>query len=48
MESEVFRNMFEVPQGDNKVEGDTDESPIILPSVTVQEIEALLNFFYFR
>jgi hypothetical protein len=40
--------MFEIPQGDSKVEGETDELPIVLPSVSVAEIEALLTFFYFR
>ena len=40
--------MFEIPQGDNVVEGKTDETPIVLPSVTVAEMEALLNFLYFR
>ena len=40
--------MFEIPQGDKDVEGETDELPIVLPSVTVAEMEALLNFFYFR
>ena len=40
--------MFEIPQGDNTVEGETDESPIVLPSVSIAEMEALLNFFYFR
>lgn len=41
--------MFEIPQGDSgSIEGETDESPIFLPSVTVPEMEALLNFFYFR
>ena len=40
--------MFELPQGENSVEGETDESPIVLPSVSVPEMVALLNFFYFR
>ena len=40
--------MFELPQGENIVEGETDESPIVLPSVSVSEMVALLNFFYFR
>ena len=48
MESEVFKTMFEMPRGDSSVEGETDESPIVLPSVKVPEMEALLNFFYFR
>jgi len=48
LESEVFKSMFEIPQGDNSTEGETDESPIVLPSVRVPEMEALLNFFYFR
>jgi len=48
MESEVFKTMFEIPQGDSSAEGETDESPIVLPSVTVPEIEVLLKFFYFR
>lgn len=48
MESEVFRTMFEVPQGTGIVEGETDQSPIVLPSVSVSEMEALLKFFYFR
>ena len=48
MESEVFETMFGVPQGDCVVEGETDESPIVLPSVSVSEMEALLKFFYFR
>jgi len=48
MESEVFKSMFEMPRGDGTAEGETDEFPIILPSVSVLEMEALLNFFYFR
>jgi hypothetical protein len=48
LESEVFRTMFEIPQGDRSAEGETDESPIVLPSVSIPEMEALLNFFYFR
>lgn len=48
MESEVFKTMFEIPQGGTGAEGETDESPIVLPSVSVQEMEALLKFFYFR
>lgn len=48
MESEVFKSMFEMPRGDNTAEGETDEFPIVLPSVSVPEMEALLNFFYFR
>jgi hypothetical protein len=48
LESEVFRTMFEIPQGDSSVEGETDESPIVLPSVSIPEVEALLSFFYFR
>ncbi|KAF9642122.1 hypothetical protein BDM02DRAFT_3124829, partial [Thelephora ganbajun] len=40
--------MFGIPQGDDSAEGETDQSPIVLPSVTVSEMEALLNFFYFR
>ena len=40
--------MFKIPQGDNIAEGETDESPIVLPSVSVSEMEALLSFFYFR
>jgi len=48
LESEVFRTMFEIPQGDRRSEGEADETPIVLPSVTVPEMEVLLNFFYFR
>lgn len=48
LESEVFRTMFEIPQGDGSTEGEADETPIVLPSVSVPEMEALLNFFYFR
>lgn len=47
LESEVFKSMFEIPQGAD-AEGETDESPIVLPSVSVPEMEALLTFFYFR
>jgi hypothetical protein len=48
MESEVFKTMFEMPAGDTGAEGETDELPIVLPSVSVPEMEALLRFFYFR
>ena len=48
LESEIFRAMFEIPQGNNIAEGDTDESPIVLPSVSIPEVEALLKYFYFR
>jgi len=42
LESEMFRTMF------RSAEGETDESPIVLQSVSVPEVEALLTFFYFR
>ena len=48
MESEVFKTMFQIPQGANTAEGETDESPIVLPSVSIPEMEALLTFFYSR
>jgi len=48
LESEVFKSMFEIPQGDNNAEGEADESPIVLPSISVTEMEVLLTFFYFR
>ena len=48
LESEVFRTMFEIPQGDGITEGEADETPIVLPSVSVPEMEILLKFFYFR
>jgi len=48
IESQVFKTMFEIPQGDSSAEGEADESPIVLPSVSVPEMEALLKFFYFR
>jgi len=48
IESQVFKTMFEIPQGGRSAEGEVDESPIVLPSVSVPEMEALLRFFYFR
>ncbi|KAF7795711.1 hypothetical protein EIP86_006876 [Pleurotus ostreatoroseus] len=46
-ESGVFREMFCLPSGgDVEVDGCSDEKPLVLLDVTVQEFEALLRFFY--
>jgi len=46
-DSECFSSMFALPSGESKtVEGQTDESPIVLPDVTTAEFDCLLSFFY--
>ncbi|KAL4244341.1 hypothetical protein ABKN59_010658 [Abortiporus biennis] len=46
-ESELFRTMFQLPSGESSSqEGTSDDNPIVLPDVTVEEFEALLEFFY--
>ncbi|KAF9453369.1 hypothetical protein P691DRAFT_695060 [Macrolepiota fuliginosa MF-IS2] len=46
-ESEVFRNMFASPKAESTAtEGTCDEQPILIPGVTVEEFETLLEFLY--
>ncbi|THH19334.1 hypothetical protein EW146_g1807 [Bondarzewia mesenterica] len=47
-ESPVFRDMFSIPPGEEGVEGESDTAPIVLPEITQQEFEALLDFLYDR
>ncbi|KAH9020030.1 hypothetical protein EDB85DRAFT_2153338 [Lactarius pseudohatsudake] len=47
-ESEFFRGLFSLPQGDSaRVEGVDDEHPICIPDTTIAELKSLLRFFYF-
>ena len=41
--SEVFRNMFAMPLGDGVVEGQTDEHPLVLESISMEEFRSLLR-----
>jgi hypothetical protein len=43
--SAVFASMFTVPQGPD-VEGMSDENPIVLEGIPVEEFEALLFVLY--
>ncbi|KAH8997942.1 hypothetical protein EDB92DRAFT_2024812, partial [Lactarius akahatsu] len=44
-ESEFFRGLFSLPQGDSaRVES---EHPICIPDTTIAELKSLLRFFYF-
>jgi hypothetical protein len=43
--SAVFASMFDVPQGLD-VEGASDEKPIVLEGIPVEEFEALLFMLY--
>lgn len=45
-DSEVFRGMFSCSPGSDVAEGQSDETAIPLPGVTVQELESLLSFLY--
>ncbi|KAJ7595014.1 hypothetical protein C8J56DRAFT_454550 [Mycena floridula] len=45
-ESQAFRWMFLCPPQSGGKEGLSDEHAIVLPGVTVQEFESLLDFFY--
>ncbi|KAJ3563769.1 hypothetical protein NP233_g8722 [Leucocoprinus birnbaumii] len=46
-DSEVFRDLFSVPQGDGaEIEGMTNERPIHLPGVTAKAFTILLEEFY--
>ncbi|KAJ2919704.1 hypothetical protein MD484_g666, partial [Candolleomyces efflorescens] len=47
-ESEVFQSMFSCPPDTAGPEGCTEDKPIVLPEVKVQEFEALLDVFYER
>ncbi|KAI0267507.1 hypothetical protein BC834DRAFT_842676 [Gloeopeniophorella convolvens] len=50
-ESEFFRDLFPLPQGDSKadaVEGKDDDHPIKLVGTTTAEFDSLLRFFYFE
>lgn len=47
-ESEFFKDMFSLPQGDSaSVEGENDEHPIPIPDTTMAGFKSLLRFFYF-
>ncbi|KAJ3555819.1 hypothetical protein NM688_g2366 [Phlebia brevispora] len=47
-ESAIFRDMFLLPSGATReVDGMSDERPVVLPGVTIEEFENLLKFFYF-
>ena len=44
--SEVFRNMFAMPLGDGVVEGQTDEHPLVLESISMEEFRSLLRAMF--
>lgn len=44
--SDVFKNMFELPQYGDHTEGQFDDNPIALPSCTKSEFESLLEVLY--
>jgi hypothetical protein len=45
--SEFFRGMFDCPVEEGRnIDGMSNEQPIPLPDVTVEEFETLLGFFY--
>ncbi|KLO09627.1 hypothetical protein SCHPADRAFT_558658 [Schizopora paradoxa] len=45
--SEVFRDMFSLPSGnETPTEGTSDDSPIVLEGVVVEDFRALLKFLY--
>jgi len=49
-ESEVFSDMFALPSdqmSDSSIEGQTDDSPIVIPEVSRKELESFLSFIYF-
>ncbi|KAI0258560.1 hypothetical protein BC834DRAFT_835270 [Gloeopeniophorella convolvens] len=49
-ESEFFRDLFSLPQGDSTAEaaeGKDDDHPIKIMGATVTEFDSLLRFFYF-
>lgn len=45
-DSEVFRDMFTCPTGEQTEEGRTEATAILLPGVSHHEIECLLSFLY--
>ncbi|EED86019.1 predicted protein [Postia placenta Mad-698-R] len=45
-DSEVFRDMFTCPTGEQTEEGRTETTAILLPGVSHHEIECLLSFLY--
>lgn len=47
--SEIFRDMFALPSGDvTAAEGGSDDSPIVLEGVDVDDFRALLRYLYPR
>jgi hypothetical protein len=44
--SDVFRSMFELPQGSLEPEGQSDSTPVVLESVRKQDFECLLDFLF--
>ncbi|TBU26986.1 hypothetical protein BD309DRAFT_1021809 [Dichomitus squalens] len=45
-DSEVFRDMFTIPPGDNIAEGQSDEHPLMLESIQAEEFESLLQVMF--
>lgn len=44
--SEVFRDMFAMPPGDGVAEGQTDEHPLLLESISTDEFRSLLRAMF--
>jgi hypothetical protein len=44
--SDVFEDMFTLPQSSDGAEGQSDSNPIVLPSCTQSEFESLLEVLY--
>ncbi|KZT07588.1 uncharacterized protein LAESUDRAFT_724539 [Laetiporus sulphureus 93-53] len=45
-DSEIFRTMFSCPPVNGVSEGDSEDTAILLPEVTQEEIDTLLSFLY--
>ena len=44
--SEVFRDMFAMPPGNGVAEGQTDEHPLLLESISTDEFRSLLRAMF--
>jgi hypothetical protein len=45
-DSEIFRTMYQLPQGTEDVEGSSDTRPLVLKGVTAVDFEAFLSILY--
>ena len=44
--SEVFRNMFTMPPGNDGADGESDERPLVLESIQTDAFESLLQAMF--